>query len=168
MKLLKHITTAFLVAILLLPLVTPSVLQLRQLYVQWEMLEALEEKELTTITIDINDVQWVYKGKECIVKGEMFDVKESKQNNRQVTLTGLFDKKEKEIKAAIAKQTKEQQNNTGSRKWIKLFQFTADAPACGPNLPSLNHCNVDLFNKYKSSFYTSPFTGVVLPPPKYS
>lgn len=168
MKLLKHITTALLLAILLLPLVTPSILQLQQLYVQWEMLEALEEKELITVTVDAGEVQWIHKGEECIINGEMFDVKEWEQKDHQLTLTGLFDKKEKEIKASIARQTKEQQKNNSSGKWIKLMQLNAAAPFASAEFSCLTFYNANLFHKYKSSFYSSPFSGVTAPPPKYS
>lgn len=156
------------IALLLLPLVTPAILQLQQLYVQWEMLEALEEKELITVTMDAGEVQWVEKGKECIINGEMFDVKEWEQNGHQLTLTGLFDKKEKEIKAGIAYQTKEQKKNTTSGKWIKLFQLNTTPPSSAQVAQIIVYTKADLYNNYRSSFYTPPFSGVAAPPPKYS
>ena len=168
MKLLKHISTVLLLALLLLPLVTSAVLQLQQLYVQWEMLEALEEKELITVTMHADEVEWIHKEKECIINGEMFDVKEWAQKDHQLTLTGLFDKKEKEIIAGIAHQTKEQQKNNSSGKWIKLMQLNAAAPFASADFSCLSFYNANLFHKYKSSFYSSPFSGVTAPPPKYS
>lgn len=169
MKLLKHITTALLLAILLLPLVTPSILQLQQFYVQWEMLETLEEKELITVAIDAGEVQWIHKGEECIINGEMFDVKEWEQKDHQLTLTGLFDKKEKEIIASIARQTKEQQKSNSSGKWIKLMQLNAAAAPFAPaDFYCLSFYNTNLFHRYKYSFYSSPFSAVTAPPPKYS
>jgi hypothetical protein len=167
MKLLKHISASLLLALLLLPLITQAVLQLNHLYVQWEMLEALEEKELITISVDADEVQWVHKGKECIINGEMFDVKESEQKNGQLLLTGLFDKKEKEIKAAIARMANEQQKNSANGKWIKLFQSTSAPPSTPPVIQMISYTKANLYNNYKSSFYTSPFSGVAAPPPKY-
>jgi hypothetical protein len=168
MKLLKHISTSVLLALLLLPLVTPAILQLKQLYVQWEMQEALEEKELITITVDADEVQWIHKGKESIVNGEMFDVKEWEQNDSQLILTGLFDDKEKEIKATIANQTEEQKKNTAAGKWIKLFQLNVTPPSSAPVVPMIIYTKANLYNNYRSSLYASPFSGVAAPPPKYS
>ncbi|WP_407525752.1 hypothetical protein PDL71_04160 [Lacibacter sp. MH-610] len=168
MKLLKHISTVLLIALLLLPLVTPAILQVQQLYVQWEMREALEEKELITVTMDAVEVQWIHNGKECIINGEMFDVKEWAQKDHQLTLTGLFDKKEKEIIAGIAHQTKEQKKNSAAGKWIKLFQLNVTAPSSAPAIQIIDYTKANLYNNYRSSLYASPFSGVVAPPPKYS
>lgn len=168
MKLLKHISTAFFLVLLMLPFVTPAVLQLQQLYVQWEMLEAFEEKELIAISVDANEVQWIHKGKECIINGEMFDVKETKEKNNQLLLTGLFDKKEKEIKARIAKQAKEEKRNERAGRWLKLFQINSIVSTASLCIEPIPCISANRSNKYQLSLYTSPFTGVVIPPPKNS
>lgn len=165
MKLLKHITAFVLLTALFLPLVTPVVLQLQHKYVQWEMMEALEVKELITITVDASSIKWIVKEKECLVDGELFDVKKLKQQEGKLILSGLFDVKEKQIEASIAKQSKQQQNNQ-SKQIVKLLLMVAtplNEFLTGFYLP------VSLSSKqfYKPSCYSSPFSGNLTPPPKF-
>lgn len=165
MKSLKHITAFVFITALFLPLITPVLLQLQQRYVQWEMMEELEEKELVTISVDEASIQWIEKGKECMIAGEMFDIKKLEQQASKLTLTGLFDAKEQQIKASITKQSKQQQNNQ-SKQLVKLLLMVATP---------LNESSTDFYltatlsskQLYKSSYYISPFTGNLTPPPKF-
>lgn len=166
MKLLKQIFTPLLLALLLLPMVTPVILQVQQLYVQWQMLEALEEKELITVTVDAAHVQWIKKGKECIINGEMFDVKKSVEKNDQLILTGLFDKKEKQIKKRLAAQTQKQQNRQTQARFVKFMQQIA---AVSPHISIISKSeqlpsNYSSF--FKTSYYQSPGCKTATPPPE--
>jgi hypothetical protein len=164
MKLLKYITTFVLLSAFLLALIMPAVLQLQRRYVQWEMMEALEEKELITIIVDADSIQWIETGKECLIDGELFDVKKHEQQEEKLTLTGLFDIKEKEIKASIAKQTEHQQNNQ-SKQIVKLLLLLATPfIETSTDIP-LNETSLSK-QLYKHSCYLSPFTGNCTPPPR--
>jgi hypothetical protein len=121
MILLRNITAFVLLAVVMLPLFTPAVLQTKQLLVQWQMQEALEKKELTTISIKTNTIQWVKKNKECLVNGEMFDVKRIQIVGDETLLTGLYDAEEKVIKQQIAKQSKQQNELGKNARLVKLL-----------------------------------------------
>lgn len=168
MKLLKTISAFVLLTGLLLPLVAPVVLQLQQRYVQWQMIEALEKKELITITVDVAAVQWIKKGKECWINNEMFDIKHSESKGDKLILTGLFDKKEKQLKEQLQAQTNQQQQEHQKAQIVKLLlQYTAV-----PLTESLN-CKIALLpvtynSQFKNSCYQSLFNGTVTPPPKIS
>lgn len=168
MKLLKHITAFIWLMALLLPLVTPLVLQVQQRYVQWQMEEQLEEKELITLTVEAASVQWIKKGKECLIGNQMFDVKQSGKKENKLILTGLFDEKEKQIKNQLAAHTKQQQKQQQPSKLVKLFLQTAAISAsetfsCKTEMPSSAPDAV-----FKNSCYQSPLVKTTTPPPKHS
>ncbi|MBK8087339.1 MAG: hypothetical protein IPK31_04960 [Chitinophagaceae bacterium] len=98
MQYFKTILTVFLLAAFSIPLLSTVVLQVRQLYVQWQMLEALEKQELVQVRIKTSDIEWIKDKKECWVNGEMFDVKRIQIINDETLLTGLYDKKKKKLK----------------------------------------------------------------------
>jgi hypothetical protein len=168
MKLLKHITAFILLMAFLFPLATPVILQLQQLYVQRQMLEALEEEALITITVDDASVQWIKKGKECVVYRELFDVKTIKKQQKKLVLTGLYDKKEKQIKLQLTTHTKEQKDQHQQAKTVKqILQFAATPPAeifilKTDQLPSVQ------LSTFKNSCYQSVYSLTTTPPPKTS
>lgn len=167
MKLLKHITAFTLMAVLLLPLVTPAVLQVKQLYVQQQMEEALEKKELTHISVLSTNIQWIKKGKECLIEGEMFDVKHAEYSGDTILLTGLYDAKEKAIKQQLNKQAKEQQQQQ-STKLVKLLLQTAVAAAGANSFSQTVQLVKADFPLYTLSLYNSLYCGCNTPPPRLS
>jgi hypothetical protein len=167
MKFIKYITAGVWLFALLLPLATPLLLQLKQHYVQWQMMEALEENELITFTVDAEAVQWIKKGKECIINGKMFDVKESVYHHNNFILTGLFDEKEKEIKLQLQAFTKEEKKKHHTADVIKLLLQTAAIhnPTLFNFKPQLSFSGRSLF---KDVCYSSPFHSITTPPPRLS
>lgn len=167
MQYFKNILTVFLLAAFSIPLLSPVALQVKQLYVQWQMLEALEKQELVQIKIKTSDIQWIKGKKECWINGEMFDVKQIKVLNDETVLTGLYDKKEKEIKRLLREQTNNQQQSGKLQQLVKLFSvmfFTTET--C--KLPSLNSIDIAAGIQFRNSFYITPFIGYTVPPPKFS
>lgn len=166
MKLLKHITAFFLLALFLVPVVSSVVLQLQQLYVQHQMEEALEQQQLVSIKTNTASLQWVRKNKECLINGELFDVKDIKQTGDEMIITGLFDVNEKAIAEIITRQTNEEQHNQSKQiaKLLLLVATPANETSIHIFLPSV------LTGKqhFKLSFYIAPFKGNLTPPPKYS
>ena len=166
MKLLKTITAFILLTGLLLPLVAPVVLQLQQRYVQWQMIEALEKKELVTITVDAVAVQWIRKGKECWINNDMFDIKHIAYSGGRLMLTGLFDKKEKQLKEQLQAQTNQQQQEHQKAQIVKLLlQYAAihQTELINYNIVLIPGNHNSLF---KNSCYQPPFNGTVTPPPR--
>jgi hypothetical protein len=166
MKLLKHIIAFLLLTLFLLPVVSSAVLQLQQLDVQHQMEEALEKEQLVTINISTASLQWVEKNKECLIDGELFDVKSVHSEGGNTQLTGLFDVKEKAIKAQMSKQAEQEQNNQ-SKQIAKLLLMVVT-----PH----NESRIEIYlpevfismQLYKASFYIAPFAGNLTPPPKNS
>jgi hypothetical protein len=164
MKRLQPIIAFLLLTLFLVPVVSTFVLQLQQLYVQNQMEEALEKEQLVTLRIKTTSIQWVHKNKECFIDGELFDVKEIKQEGNEIILTGLFDVQEKAITEAIAKQSKKENNNP-SKQIIKLLLQVVIQVNESSNeiLSSAAATNNQL---YKPAFYLAPYHGIQTPPPK--
>lgn len=160
----KNILTVFLLAAFSIPLVLPFFLQLQQQYVKWEMLEQLETKETITIRVKATEVFWVKQNKECVIAGEMFDVKKIEKHNDELILTGLFDKKEKAIKKQL-EDIAGKGNDPISKQKIKPFSLLLYFTAIDHEVFSiLLKGNTNFF--YKQSYYTPPFKGYITPPPR--
>jgi hypothetical protein len=167
MKLLKNIFTSLLIATLLLPLIAPTVLQLQQRYVQWEMMEALEKKQLITITVGAAAVHWVKKGKECVVNNQLFDVKNIQKQNGKLLLTGLFDKKEQQIKEQLEAHTNDQQKQQQHTKFIKLILQLAALSSREISVYKIEKLTSFHNPLFKNSRYQSLYCQTTTPPPKY-
>jgi hypothetical protein len=63
------------------------------------MEERLEKDNLQTLIIESDQLVWEEEGKELMIEGTLFDVKEIKQlENGKIEIIGLFDQQETEIK----------------------------------------------------------------------
>ena len=96
---------------------------IREGIVRWEMMEALEEKELITVFVGEKDVVWEEAGKECRIRGRLFDVKEYQKINGQYRLMGLYDDREKEIEEQLSIMT-EKQNKHKEKLIGGLFKLS--------------------------------------------
>ncbi len=163
----KTILTVFILTAFSIPLLSPVVLQVKQLYVQWQMLEALEKQELVQVRIKTSHIEWIKDKKECWVSGEMFDVKHIQIINDETLLTGLYDKKEKEIKKSLKDLAKNQQQSGKLQQFVKLFSVMIANTETG-NLPVLNCIHINNRNHFRNSIYIIPFIGHIAPPPKFS
>lgn len=160
MQFIRTITAACLLIGLYVPMLSPVILQLRQLHVQHEMLEKLEKEQLINIRVKTNSVQWVKPNKECVVGTEMFDVKKIVVDGDELVLTGLYDAKEKELKRMIRQQSEQQ-----SKQTVQLFAALA-LPVDAANVFSYTAEPSELKNLFRQSFYHSPFLGFLTPPPR--
>lgn len=167
MQYFKTILTVFLLAAFSIPLLSPVALQVKQLYVQWQMLEALEKQELVHVRIKTSDIEWIKGKKECWIDGEMFDVKQIQVVNDETLLTGLYDKKEKEIKRSLKDMAKNQQQSGKLQQLVKLFSVMVNNTESS-NLPALGYININNRNQFRNSIYITPFIGYTVPPPKFS
>jgi len=163
----KQILTVFLMAVFSFPLVSPVLLQVKQMYVQWQMQESLEKQELVHVRIKTSDIEWIKSKKECVINGDMFDVKQIQIINDETVLTGLYDKKEKEIRKDLEEQTKNQQQAGKTLQLVKLYSVLQN-----------NFASVEITDRafllqkklaiVSLSVYKIPFLGINTPPPKYS
>lgn len=161
----KHIATFILLAAFSIPILIPAVWQLKQSYVQWEMQEALEKQELLQVKVKTSDIKWVKYKKECIINGEMFDIKQLEVVNDEMLLTGLFDKKEKEIKKNLEDYAKSQQHSNKLQQLVKLFSVMF-SNSTNIKIPAPVYAEVNLCYTFIHSIYSSPFLGYTTPPPK--
>jgi hypothetical protein len=119
----NHITALLLIALLALPVMLPFFTVIREGIVRWEMMEALEEKELITVFVGEKDVVWEEAGKECRIRGRLFDVKEYQKIYGRYRLMGLYDNREKEIEEQLSIMT-EKQNKHQEKLIGKLFKLS--------------------------------------------
>lgn len=163
MQIIRTITAICLLIGFGLPMISPVLLQLNQIYVQQEMLEELEKKQLVSIRVKASSVQWVKPNKECVLGTEMFDVKKIVVDGDELVLTGLYDAKEKALKRMIHQQSEQQSKQ--SKQTVQFLSALA--------LPS-ESANVFIYtagtgiskNLFRQSFYHSPFLGFLTPPPR--
>lgn len=167
MNCFKHIAIVFLLAAFAMPLLIPAVWQLKQAHVQWEMHEALEKQELTHIKIKTSDIKWIKIKKECVINGEMFDVKKLEIVNDETILTGLYDKKEKQIKINLEDYAKNQQQSNKLHHLVKLFTVLFSNTDT-VKTPAPLYAEVNLRYTFIHSIYSPPFLCYITPPPKIS
>lgn len=165
MFVLRTITAAVLFVCMLVPLLTPVYLQLKQLHIQHEMLEELEMKSLISVRVKKEMVNWVKPGKECMIGAEMFDVKHIQQDGDMLLLTGLYDAKEKQLKRLAAATA--QQQSKQSRYCIKLLSLVVLVPESLSTQPQMRilKASYPLFHK---SPYFNPYIEFLKPPPRFA
>lgn len=167
MHAIRYISTIFLLTAFSIPLLTPLLLQLKQVHVQWQMQEALEKQELLQVRIKTSDIKWIKNKKECVIAGEMFDVKYIQVMNDETVLTGLFDKKEKEIKRNLEDHAKNQQQSNNLQQLVKLFSVIISDADAG-KIPAPVFAEINHATPFTNSIYISPYLGYTAPPPKIS
>jgi hypothetical protein len=165
MQFIRTITAICLLIGFGLPMLSPVLLQLKQLHVQHEMLEELEKESLINIRVKPGDILWVKPNKECIVGNEMFDVKRMKVDGDDLILTGLYDVKEKELKRMIRQQSEQQSEQ--SKQTVRLFSALA-LPVDAANVFFYTPGTGISKSLFRQSFYHSPFLGFLTPPPRFA
>lgn len=149
---------------MLIPVVTPVYLQIKQLHIQHEMLEKMEKAELVSIRVKADNIQWVKPGKECVIGDEMFDVKRIKQEGELLVLTGLYDVKEKELKKLAVAHSQEKSKQSGyTIKLLSLILITPEQVSVQPIAASLSK-SYPLFNRI---LHINPYIGFITPPPRF-
>lgn len=164
MQFIRTITAICLLIGFSLPVLSPVVLQLKQLYVQHEMLEKLEKQQLISIRVKAATVHWVKPKKECVFDSEMFDVKKIVVDGDDLVLTGLYDAKEKELKRMIRQQSEQQSKQ--SKQTVQLLSALA-LPVEGANVILYTAGTGISKSLFRQSFYHSPFLGFLTPPPRF-
>ena len=79
---------------MVLPMVVPPLLQLKESIAKKEAQKNMKISPLQTIRLKKRNVVWVEAEKEILVDGQLFDIKEIKETKTEITVTGIFDKKE--------------------------------------------------------------------------
>ncbi len=132
----KNIFAFPLLTMVLMPMLVCVYFLVKQQCIKAEMEEKLEACSLLTITLLKKNIHWMEQGKELIVQGELFDVKEVTQKNDSLVISGLFDSAEKEIKQKLFLALGNQ-SNTDKPLHLLITQFLSPALLLSQNNSNL-------------------------------
>jgi hypothetical protein len=129
-----------------------------------EIRQGLSEKDLTLITVPVNDesgICWIKPGKEFTYMGEMYDVVKIRIRDNQEFIYCINDHKEKKLVAGFSKM------NESSQKARKLLGNFHHIYVIQPE--SFFHINETSDHDYyiRSFDATSKIVEVTIPPPKF-
>jgi hypothetical protein len=128
------------------------------------MKEALEKKSLVTLNLPFDQIVWYKKGKELIINGHLFDVKETKTTSTGITVTGLYDVQEQQLHERFASTLEKDPSGKAARSYahfLLTFQAVLQPPVTAIKVTSKTiHSDQYFF------FYTSVKTTVISPPPQ--
>jgi len=113
----------------ILPLVFAAFVQISETTIRHQMEEELEQKNLVTVHVHASQVVWTDRGKEAIVNGHMFDVKNYTTNGDHIKLTGLFDNDEDALFAQIDDHQKNNTDGTSDTLILEWFSCFAGIPS---------------------------------------
>lgn len=162
MKVTKTITTVLLLLLLAVPLLFSVFFIVKQKIVQYRMEQQLEKQSLQTITTAAADITWVKEGKEALIEGRLFDVKNYSIKSAVITLTGLYDTAEEMIKEKIKAAGSQNNKSSASLLGFIMLQYFQQ-----PETISLNtgwQSSSKTFAPYKEGLPEEPFIAAVHPP----
>lgn len=164
--LIKKITTALLLAILLAPLTYSYIFQAKQADVQRRMKKQLQGNMLHSLVLAKEDLHWVKPGKEIMVGEKMFDIKTIDfRNDGMVHITGLFDHEETFLYAQLNKNRKEE-TNRNNQQLIHLFQVMQALPEQQPEPVCFSNPLAQAHLLSSQDHLPSPFRSILTPPPQ--
>jgi len=98
-----HIVCASMLAATTIPVLVPVALLIQQCLVTWEMKERLETEGSEWVSIPASELRWHILGKECIIRGRMFDVRQVREAYGLIRVLGIYDDKETNIEKELSK-----------------------------------------------------------------
>lgn len=151
-------------SIIATPLLFIVLLQGLQLYVRHQLKERLEKEAQVHLAIPAGELVWVKRGREILVDGQMFDIKNIRYEGGTALVTGIFDHKESGIMRLLQQQGQPSKN---SRSLAHLFVWLQQFVDTGSSIAFL-------FWREKAttfaSFFLAPYSSPVLalqgPPPQ--
>lgn len=133
--------------------------------IRQEIRKGLEDKDLTLITIPIDDESglcWIKPGKEFTYHGEMFDVVKIKISNNKKYIYCINDTKEKKLIADFSKNN--ESSGPKARKspanFHYIFVIQSESLHLILEFSNLNYC-------IKSFDIASAIKEITIPPPKF-
>lgn len=158
---LKTFSSLFLLLLVALPLVYVTNLQVSEIINRHQMMERLEEDALQTISIPMQELIWVKKGKEILVNNKRYDVKKIVFKNNMAFVTGLFDEEEDAILKKMNKQHSSQQTAL-LKIWFPVFKILLKEPIAVTPINWLKN----EYQIYCSLKLPTTLLQVITPPPK--
>lgn len=158
----RNITACLFMLSLAIPFLSQILLQSEINRVRHEMKEKLEHASLSTVSVPVNEVQWVEKEKEIKINGRLFDVKTQYNENGCIVFIGLYDEEEKALRnVASGQQNPDWLNNLMQKMFAGGYDnFFSGQPVL--NIPA-NRCVPNGTIVIKK--HSTPFTAVAAPPP---
>lgn len=120
---MKNIALFTLIILMLSFSLAGTILLVQQTWTRLEMREKLENSNLATISnISPESFTWIRKGREMLIQGQLFDVKEVQQNlDGSFTVNGLFDKGEDDILALLKDSFCNPESSSATHKILNNF-----------------------------------------------
>lgn len=160
----KQIGILLLISLFGIPVIFTCYFYIEQTLIEHSMEEAMETENLETISVPNDEIVWLKKGKEVLIKNELFDVKSYKRQGPITILKGLYDIKENELKnKLLAFHLKKESRQLQVLQIIFLCLY-----------PPLKHSFSDYapfvkqhpYGLYKNDFITGNFVSIPSPPPQ--
>ena len=130
-----------------------------------QMQEKLEKSLLQKVSVKENELIWVEKGKEVLIGGKLFDVKNREIVNSQILLTGLFDATEDEIAKKISALQKNKNNSSPVCSMLIQLFCPAILHASDPFIIAEILYESNKFSAFFCDDCKKPFIDVTTPPP---
>jgi hypothetical protein len=161
----KKITALLFTLLGFAPLLFIIITSIKQQEIQQSMNRQLETKMLHTITIAKKDVRWLKDGKELLINGRMFDVKNFQSaGNDKISFTGLYDDDETALVNKV-KENQQSENNNSGKLLAQLFQLLQSSFANAPDEPFIHSQNNNHFPGIEQSL-ASQYITILSPPPQ--
>jgi len=162
----KRIWVLALLLVVMAPVLLFTVFLVKQKYIQYQVQEQLEKVFLNTISTSTSEIKWVKEGKEAEINGRLFDVKSFTSNGSNITLIGLYDDAEHELKKEFTGLLKEKKGDTAPLNQLVLkFLFY---PAINKNnlyTAAINNTAVAITYAAYSENTLAQYADVTTPPP---
>ena len=128
--------------------------------------ENIQLLPLQKISLEKKDIVWAEAGKEILIDGQLFDIKEIKETNAAISVTGIFDKEETSLQKFSDDITGKEKKEQGIclTEYFKFFSgnyFNDEHTGLSASVPvSITHACLKIY------FYQDCFIKIPLPPPK--
>lgn len=109
------------------PLFFTLVFLVKQHWLQHRMFEKIEQGYVNTYSFSTGDLQWIKKGKELLIKGKLFDVKNYTITADSITVTGLFDEEEELLKTNYLQSANSKNDPPSPLQLLLLKSFFSPA-----------------------------------------
>ncbi len=164
----KNITLIFFLFLVGMPLFFSVYTLIEKIIIEYGMEERLEEANLQTVTIDAASIIWLKENKEILINGEPFDVKKITRHGTSITVQGLYDLEEKELKDQLQVYHHSENKSASANNSLLLLIFTTFYQA---NEPINFH--TPFFSKTKQTWQKpkdnicSLYYEIITPPPRF-
>lgn len=163
----KHHLAYLFLLLAAMPLVFSAYTVIGKWMIEYEMEEKLETENLQKLVVREAEIDWLKNGKEMLIAGEPFDVKNISRDGDMITVWGLFDRKEKELRKKIEDYERQDEQSTASGNnvllllfgsyFINYYEINFRPPVSFSNKPK---------NIFHTTIYKNPCFSVITPPPR--